>query len=620
MARCFAAAISQAPGLSGTPDCGHCSSAATSASCARSSATPTSRTIRVRPAMIRGDSIRQTASITRRISVALTANDHITFDPRVQANERRRAALHCESSTSSTPFAEATMKRKRPYALAAQSCITIISRTSVSPSHPGQYFLCSSMKYRAPSTASSFDFSSKSAYPPIISLASVNGPSVTLIRPPESRTLTPAAVGSSPPLPSSVPFLIASSDSLPMASINSLGGMPSASLCFTIIMYRIVTSPCVLRLVNHFLPGHPNQQPRLRFLLECFRPQHLPNFGLALPARPVLFMQLHKARGTLDRLFLRFQLKHRESAHHFLGLGVRPVNRGHLSSRKPHPRALRYRNQPPARDHRAGFGRVFAQLRHRFQEFRGRRSRVFTVFHQHQESHRCFSLIIWSSIPCQVPGRPRPSEPRLYLHVERRRMNSTVQNNFPAAVARQACSSFPQPCRESIPPSPRDLRVFVLILVLVLRVSEVRGLKQRPNFHLGLPVKRRALHPLHRLLHGPHLPNPVTSHQFLRLGERPINDRALLPRKPNPLALRARMQPVPRQHRARLNQFLAEFPHLASAFGVGHNARLGIPGRFHQHNNSHRILPFRLDWGRISVGVVSTHRSLALLTRRTNPG
>jgi len=44
--RCFAVAISQAPGFSGMPAAGHCSSAATSASCARSSARPTSRTIR----------------------------------------------------------------------------------------------------------------------------------------------------------------------------------------------------------------------------------------------------------------------------------------------------------------------------------------------------------------------------------------------------------------------------------------------------------------------------------------------------------------------------------------------------------------------------------------------
>src|SRR5690242_19323274 len=72
-ARCFAVAMSQAPGLSGTPDSGHCSSAATSASCARSSARPTSRTIRARPAISRADSIRQTASIVRLTSGDATA-------------------------------------------------------------------------------------------------------------------------------------------------------------------------------------------------------------------------------------------------------------------------------------------------------------------------------------------------------------------------------------------------------------------------------------------------------------------------------------------------------------------------------------------------------------------
>src|SRR5687768_4566357 len=57
--------MSQAPGLSGTPDRGQVSSAATSASCASSSARPTSRTIRARPAMSLADSILQTASMAR---------------------------------------------------------------------------------------------------------------------------------------------------------------------------------------------------------------------------------------------------------------------------------------------------------------------------------------------------------------------------------------------------------------------------------------------------------------------------------------------------------------------------------------------------------------------------
>src|SRR5919204_3965593 len=75
IARCFAVAMSQAPGLSGTPDSGHRSSAATSASWASSSARPTSRTIRARPAMSLADSIRQTASIARCASDAVTAID-----------------------------------------------------------------------------------------------------------------------------------------------------------------------------------------------------------------------------------------------------------------------------------------------------------------------------------------------------------------------------------------------------------------------------------------------------------------------------------------------------------------------------------------------------------------
>src|SRR5579862_8548 len=61
------------------PDSGHCSSAATSDSCARSSASPTSRTMRARPAISFADSILQTASMARCASVAVTATDHTIF-------------------------------------------------------------------------------------------------------------------------------------------------------------------------------------------------------------------------------------------------------------------------------------------------------------------------------------------------------------------------------------------------------------------------------------------------------------------------------------------------------------------------------------------------------------
>ena len=60
---------------SGSHAPGHCSNAATSASCANSSASPTSRTMRARPAMMRADSMRHTASTVRWVSVAVTATD-----------------------------------------------------------------------------------------------------------------------------------------------------------------------------------------------------------------------------------------------------------------------------------------------------------------------------------------------------------------------------------------------------------------------------------------------------------------------------------------------------------------------------------------------------------------
>src|SRR5512133_329694 len=71
-ARRLAVAMSQAPGLSGTEEVGHCSSAATRASWASSSARSKSRTIRMSPAMSLADSIRQTASMARWASDVVT--------------------------------------------------------------------------------------------------------------------------------------------------------------------------------------------------------------------------------------------------------------------------------------------------------------------------------------------------------------------------------------------------------------------------------------------------------------------------------------------------------------------------------------------------------------------
>ena len=103
IARNFAAAISQAPGLSGTPVRGHRSSAATSASWARSSASPTSRTILVRPAINRADSIRQTASIAR-----LVAGSATCAYPWAPACSRSRSSCSRSSGVSWSPKSSAS--------------------------------------------------------------------------------------------------------------------------------------------------------------------------------------------------------------------------------------------------------------------------------------------------------------------------------------------------------------------------------------------------------------------------------------------------------------------------------------------------------------------------------
>src|SRR6185503_18248775 len=74
--------------------------------------------------------------------------------------------------------------------------------------------------------ASAFEAALRIAQPPITSLLSVNGPSVTVIFPFVSRTRTPSLLGKRPPVSTSVPSLSDCSTNLPIASIKAAGGGP----------------------------------------------------------------------------------------------------------------------------------------------------------------------------------------------------------------------------------------------------------------------------------------------------------------------------------------------------------------------------------------------------------
>src|SRR5207245_8691981 len=74
--------------------------------------------------------------------------------------------------------------------------------------------------------------------------------------------------------------------------------------------------------------------------------------------------------------------------------------------------------------------------------------------------------------------------------------------------------------------------------------TKVRGLGHRANLNLALVLVRvrAALDPFERFFHRLHLPQPESGNQLLGLGKRAVDHRFLIPRKPDSLCFRSRMQ------------------------------------------------------------------------------
>ena len=157
MPRRLAVVISQAAGLAGTPDVGHCSSAASSASCARSSASSTSRVIRVRAPTSRADSARHAVVIAS--AVALLGWHVRSLRGRTLAG---RAASGPVKPCWSAPG----------QASAASGGASEIWRRVATMEHSGQYLACRSANSSWPAMASSSVSYCRMANPPTTSLAS----------------------------------------------------------------------------------------------------------------------------------------------------------------------------------------------------------------------------------------------------------------------------------------------------------------------------------------------------------------------------------------------------------------------------------------------------------------
>src|SRR4051812_31083081 len=231
MARFFAVAVSHAPGLSGMPDSGQRSSAATRASCANSSARPTSRTIRATAAITLADSMRKTASIWRCAAEGVTKPHQTIGALRRKRNQRRCCCsifLRSWSSCSRTLPVGST---------GAKSAISNTCRISTSPSWNGARL--------SHSIASSFDFTCQSQKPATSSFVSANGPSMTVFLFPSNRTRAPLELAWRPSPASITPAFTSSSLNFPIAvRIFSSGSTPASEslFAFTITMNRIVVS------------------------------------------------------------------------------------------------------------------------------------------------------------------------------------------------------------------------------------------------------------------------------------------------------------------------------------------------------------------------------------------
>ena len=121
-------------------------------------------------------------------------------------------------------------------------------------------------------------------------------------------------------------------------------------------------------------------------------------------------------------------------------------------------------------------------------------------------------------------------------------------------------------------------------------LAEIVGLEDLPDLDLGASVEGRALEPLQGLVHRLDLPDPEAGDQLLRLGEGPVDDRPLLAREADPLALRLGASPSPASMTPALTSSSLKLPIAASSSCARHDPRLGLLGRLHDHHDSHRNL------------------------------
>src|SRR5262245_11605071 len=127
--------------------------------------------------------------------------------------------------------------------------------------------------------------------------------------------------------------------------------------------------------------------------VEVLWTPHLSNLGHTFPARPVIPVKVHERHCRRGRLFLRLELKDGKPTDDLLCLGKGTIADGNFSSREPHARSRRGRGQPASRDHLAGLGLLFGDLRNGIHKRLRWRAFCFRRFDYGHESHFQYLLL-----------------------------------------------------------------------------------------------------------------------------------------------------------------------------------------------------------------------------------
>src|SRR6266511_2157314 len=245
------------------------------------------------------------------------------------------------------------------------------------------------------------------------SLASVNGPSVTVIFPLASRARAPVAVGSRPPMPTILPCLAASSPSLPIFSMSAAACRAPVSRVFTIVMNRMVISRALLVLFDH--------GPLPLFLL--------PQLGRELGAEILGLEDLtdldflpvfeRNALRPFECFLLRLHLPNPKPGDELFGLRKGAVPHRALAARVRDARTLRARLEALAGEHDARLRQLVIELAHLFQLCLGRQDAGFGVLvglYHHDETHRRLTFRLGfrsgSSAVIQATNGPRRNRHR----------------------------------------------------------------------------------------------------------------------------------------------------------------------------------------------------------------